>query len=184
MVQKRDRLAGIALALVMLRPHIAIFLAVPLLLVRRRAWWWFCAASGLLALASLALVGWQGARDFMNILSQSASGHGYWAHEAEMHNLAGLLLRSGLPVGEAHLVSWGVWGLAMLPMAGWWRMRGGSPTPAQIGVAVALATFVAPHLQLHDVALLLAPVLLLTLEVVGQTGIKRDVAMLIPGWLP
>ena len=44
MVQKRDRLAGAALALVMLRPHIAIFLAVPLLLVRRRAWWWFCAA--------------------------------------------------------------------------------------------------------------------------------------------
>ena len=116
----------------------------------------------------------------MNILSQSASGHAYWAREAEMHNLAGLLLRSGLPVGEAHLVSWGVWGLAMPLMAGWWRMRGGSPTPADIGVAVALATFVAPHLQLHDVALLLAPVLLLTLEVAGQTGIKRDVAMLIP----
>ena len=117
----------------------------------------------------------------MNILSLAASGQGYGTNEMAMHDLSGLLLRSGLPVEEVHLVAWGVWGLAMLPMAWWWQKRSGGPTPAQIGVAVTLAAFVAPHLHSHDLALLLVPVLLLTLEVVGQTGVKRDVAMLIPG---
>jgi len=46
LIQERDRLAGLGLALTLIRPHMGVMLALPFIFRRRKVWWWFVVGAG------------------------------------------------------------------------------------------------------------------------------------------
>ena len=161
LLARRERLAGVALALVLLKPQIALVLALPLLASRNRAAYWFCAASGLLGLYSLLLVGSGGLLDLLGLMRLSADGAGYGTNQPAMYNFLGLLIRS-VPTLDAATLSLLKWTVYLLTIGFlcwlWWGKRE-ALTIQHIGVAVTLSLFASPHLHLHDLSLLLLPML-------------------------
>jgi hypothetical protein len=161
LLARRERLAGVALALALLKPQIALALALPLLASRNRAAWWFCGTSALVGLYSWLLVGTGGLLGLLGLLRLSSDGQGYGMNQPAMYNFLGLLIRGAptLDAGTLSLLKWAVYVLAIGCMCWlWWGKRDALTIP-QIGVAVALSLFASPHLHLHDLSLLLLPAL-------------------------
>jgi hypothetical protein len=161
LLARRERLAGVALALVLLKPQIALALALPLLAARNRAAWWFCGTSALLALYSWLLVGTHGLFDFLGLLRLSADGQGYGMNQTAMYNFLGLLIRS-MPTLDAAILSalkWAAFALTISFLCWLWWGKREALTAQHIGVAVTLGLFASPHLHLHDLSLLLLPAL-------------------------
>lgn len=163
-IMKKDLPAGIGLALTLIRPQIAITLAVPFFFNRRRIWWWFCAGAAVLGLYSFLLVGPDGVRDFITLLRISASGEGFEMSQNAMFNFTGVALRL-FPQASLEVIHWLAWGLFLAVLIGlsiWWKI---SPELdyRQIVLISTLSVFAAPHLHYHDLALLLIPVLGLAL---------------------
>jgi hypothetical protein len=148
---RKDSLAGIALSLTILKPHFAIFLAVPLI-VRPKAFLGFCAASALLTLYSVLLVGIGGVYDFLTLLRISVGGEGFGMRPLAMLNLLGLMERAGVSPDVARPVSWVVFSLAAISLLFIWKR---SPLNPPFALTVLLAVFTSPHLHGHDLALLL-----------------------------
>jgi hypothetical protein len=145
----KDWLAGIALSLITLKPHLAIFLAVPLI-ARPKAFLGFCAASTLLALYSMLLVGTGGVSDFLTLLRISAGGFGM--RPLAMFNLLGLMERAGVSPETARPVAWVIFFLTTLFLLFVWKQ---SPANPPFALTMLLAVFTSPHLHGHDLALLL-----------------------------
>jgi hypothetical protein len=155
LVKGRDFVAGIALSLSLVKPHIAVALAVPLLFARRRAFFGFCAGGAALVAYSFLLIGAEGFKDFVDIARLMSKGEGYYINQHRMFNVAGALSRSGLNTFWA----WPAYvaGVAIVSLL--WR-KAGTGLPL-LGVGVVVATLTAPHLHLHDLSLLIVPMLLL-----------------------
>jgi len=159
--QRRERLAGVALALVWLKPQIALALAVPLLASRNRSAWWFCGATALLGLYSLLLVGWGGLIDLLGLMRLSAAGWGYGTNQDAMFNFLGLMLRSAPATDGATLdvLKWAVYLLTIVCLCWFWWGRRSALTFQQIGLSIPFILFASPHLHQHDLSLLLLPAL-------------------------
>jgi hypothetical protein len=182
LVTKKDALAGLGLALTVIRPQIALVLAVPFLFNRQRVWRWFCGGAAILGLYSLALVKFEGVRDFINLLKISAVGQGFGMHQNAMFNFTGMALRI-LPqvnINGVHIVAWGLFLAAAVGLSVWWKV---SPEIRfhQIVLAVALSVFAAPHLHYHDLILLLVPVigLMIVLVKAARLMTRGAAAMLV-----
>ena len=148
---RKDLLAGIALSLSTLKPHFAIFLAIPLI-VRPKAFLGFCAASTLLAIYCVLLVGTRGVSDFITVLRISAGGEMFGVRPLIMANLLGVMERAGVSPDVARPVAWVVFLVtAVLVLAVWKR----NPSNAPLPLTVLLAVFTSPHLYGHDLALLI-----------------------------
>jgi hypothetical protein len=158
----KDRLAGIGLALAAIRPQIAILLALPFLFKRRSVLLWFLGGTIVLGVFSFALIGINGTIGFLKILGVSASGEGYFSNETAMVNFLGWLIRwfPGIPTNIAHLAGWVVFSLVAVLLCIIW-IRSNKIEEKQVGLAVLLAIFAAPHLHYHDLVLLLVPILCL-----------------------
>lgn len=176
----RDRLAGLGLALTTVRPHLALFLALPFLFRRRQVFVWFGLGAALLGLVSLAALGLEGMRGFANLLLVSAGGDWYGLKQPLMVNLVGLLWRAapGLGATAIRATAWSVYGLALAGMCLLWG-RSRDVTGRHFGLAVVLALFTAPHLHYHDLTLLLVP-LAAGLARLVQDGLvpQRDAALI------
>jgi hypothetical protein len=167
LLTRRDRLAGLGLALTMVRPHIAVMLAIPFLFRRQRVLAWFCAGSAMLGLVSIAILGRDGLRGFLDLLLVSAGGEWYGLKEPFMVNLIGLLWRvaPSLGAGTIHWIGWAGYALALGGLCAlWWRSR--DIGERQIALAVTVAVFFAPHLHYHDLTLLLVALAALMLGLV------------------
>jgi hypothetical protein len=140
-----------ALSLTTLKPHFAIFLAVPLI-VRPKAFLGFCAASALLALCSVLLVGTGGVSDFLTLLRISARGEMFGMRPLIMFNLLGLMERAGVSPDFARPVAWAVFSLSAILLLVIWKWN---PSNPPFALTVLLAVFTSPHLHGHDLALLL-----------------------------
>lgn len=155
LVKEKDALAGLGLAMTVIRPQIAIILAVPFIFKRIKVWWWFCAGTLVLAVYSLLLVGFQGAGDFIHLLVVSASGQGYGLDQNAMFNFTGLILRlfPMLGINLVHGLAWGLFGISIVALSVIWKIS------KQIGLShmllgLSLSLFAAPHLHYHDLALM------------------------------
>jgi hypothetical protein len=151
-------LAGIALSVATLKPHLAIFLAVPLT-VRPKAFLGFCTASAVLALYSVLLVGAQGVSDFLNLLRINAGGEVFGVHPLAMFNLLGLMERTGVSPGVARPVSWLIFVLSAALMLVFWKRN---PLIPPMALTVLLAVITSPHLHKHDLTLLIVTFVSLT----------------------
>ncbi len=148
---RKDFLAGIALSLTTLKPQFAIFLALPLM-VRPKAFLGFCAASALLAIYSVVLVGTQGVADFLTLLRINASGEAFGVRPLEMFNLLGLMERAGVSSQVARPIAWAIFFLASITLLFVWKW---TPSKPPFALTMLLAVFASPHLLGHDLALLL-----------------------------
>jgi hypothetical protein len=171
----RDAVAGLGLALVTVRPHIALMLAVPFLMRHGRVLLWFAAGSAALGLISLLLLGWQGVLGFVDLLRVTAGGEFYGMNESAMVNLVGVLTRlfPGMDADPIRWIGWGAYLAGMLCLCLLWR-RSRTLDERHFSLAVLLAIFLAPHLHYHDLALLLIPLVgcMLTLERSGWADLR------------
>jgi hypothetical protein len=160
LVNKKDKIAGLGLALTVIRPQIAIILAVPFIFNRRKIWWWFCLGASCLALYSLALVGFRGVRDFFQLLVISGRGEGYGIIQDVMFNFSGILLRvfPHLNLTYVPALAWGLYLAVIVGMSILWKA---SPQIEiwHIVLAISLSLFVAPHLYYHDLSFLFVSIL-------------------------
>jgi len=152
LLQRKDVLAGLALALMTLKPHFAIFLAIPLI-ARPKALLGFCAGSAALAAYSILLIGTNGVSDFIALLKISAGGEMFGVRPLWMFNLLGLMERAGVRPEIARPVAWVVFFLTAVGLLVLWRRNSLKPPFA---LTVLLAVFTSPHLYQHDLALMLA----------------------------
>jgi hypothetical protein len=159
LTRNNDRLAGLGLSLTLIRPQIAIMLAVPFLFRRRILFGWFCIGVTVLGSYSFLQIGWTGVVDYLHIISVSAGGEGYGLAETAMFNFTGLLLRIGphLDPRIVHTIGWGIFASALAGLCVLWG-RSKSIGYRHIALAVTLSLSAAPHLHYHDLALLAVPV--------------------------
>jgi len=148
---RKDLLAGMALSLTALKPHFAIFLAVPLI-VRPKAFLGFFAAAAVLALYSVLLVGKEGVSNFLTLLKISAGGELFGMRPLAMFNMLGLVERAGMSPEIARPLAWIIFLLAAISMFVVWKRNALNPPFA---LTMLLAVFTSPHLHFHDLALLL-----------------------------
>ena len=177
----KETLAELGLSLTTIRPHIALFLAIPMLFRSTKIFVGFLLGSGILALLSLLILGSNGTREFINILLLSTRGEWYGMKENAMYNLIGLLTRAvpGLEAGTIRALGWIVYAITMICLCVLWSKTQDREN-GLIGLSVTLALFVAPHLHFHDLALLLIPIYEL-IRTSKETGkLKTSVAILAP----
>ncbi len=182
--RREDILAGVGIGLMTIRPHIALFLALPFLFRRRKVWWGFMAMAGTLVLASLLLMGRQGTLNFLDMLQLSAGGENYRINEEAMVNFIGVLNRL-LPAvaGEMiRLAGWVSYGLGVTLLCLIWGMNR-DVGEKHLSLAVLLALFLAPHLHYHDLALLLVPLAFLMTSLISRGWLTSQNASLLPLWI-
>jgi glycosyl transferase family 87 len=155
LLRNQDVWAGLALSLIVIKPHLALLLGVPLLFSRLRAFLGFACGSLLLAVYSLFLVGVDGLRGMVQIGAIMAQGKGFGVSQDKMFNVAGLLVRTGLNPRW----SWLFFILGLVFISYLWR-KGITASFLSIGMMIAL--LISPHLHFHDLSLLLVPALLLS----------------------
>jgi hypothetical protein len=167
LVRSNDMESGLGLSLLLIRPQLALPLALPFIFKRRRIWWWFLVGAVLLGLYSFLMVGWQGVRDFLNQVAISANGETVAIHSFAMYNLKGMLIRlfPALETTVIPAITWMAYLLTIVILCVWWA-RSTDIHPRQFGLAVILTLFFSPHLHDHDLALLLIPIMVLCIELV------------------
>lgn len=177
----RPLLAGLGLSMTTIRPHIALLLALPMFFHNQKIFLGFLLGSGVLALLSVSILGFQGTLEFIDILLLSAAGTGHGIKQAAMFNLIGLLMRIMPWLGEdgVRLVGWVIYGTAIIVLCILWAKHN-SLQDWRIGLTATLAVFVAPHLHFHDLTLLLIP--LFEMMRLSQTNdvLKTPIAVAAP----
>jgi hypothetical protein len=167
LIRANNREAGLGLSLLVLRPQLALPLALPFIFKRRGIWWWFLGAALFLSVFSALLVGRQGVQDFVKMLAVSANGEKVVIHAFDMVNLKGMLIRlfPDLVMTVIPVITWVIYLLVIFLLCLWWA-RSDDIGPRHLGLAVLLVLFVSPHLHYHDLGLAIVPVMALCIELV------------------
>jgi hypothetical protein len=159
-LKKDDWLIGAGLALTTVRPHICITLAVPLLFKNPGSWWRYLLLPGVLALTSVIILNRQGSIEFYKILMISSEGSWFGMKPAAMFNLLGFLIRIFRFQNSAMISSlgWLIYLAGVIMVCFLWkyakRVNG-----ILLGSTILIAIITAPHLHLHDLTLLIFPIL-------------------------
>ena len=174
----KDMLAGLGLGLAAMRPQVSLVLALPFLFKRRRVWWWFVAWGLVLLLYFYLLIGTQGLKDFIQTLFFSGAGMGIDVNA--MPTLMGAMLRTFPAISVQMLdgIGYGSYVLAILFLCFVW-LKSAEITIKHVGLAVLIAILFSPHLHVHDLSLLLIPVLCVMLVLVEQKILARRNALFL-----
>ncbi len=175
---RRDVLAGLALSLATIRPHIALVLAIPFLFARRRVFLGF-------AIGTVVLLGWfliqvrsAGLFEYVQVSLGLAGGKESGVDLQNRVSLVGIGDRL-LPEAVGWLgpfLGWGIWVGMIIGLCVLWnrRSRNGGPLLLDLGIAVFLSLALAPYMNFHDLALIhpaLAPALVVqSRRVTGRSG--------------
>ena len=180
MLRGKDWLAGLGLALTLLRPQVALILAVPFLFSHRKIGLWFAGGGIVLVLYSGLLIGVKGVQDFIHVIFTSSGGQSYGMNEAGMFNFTGLVVRifPKIPSGLLHGIAWAVFLAILICLCILWRINSVIRI-RHIILSVCLSVFAAPHLHFHDLALLLIPILGVII-LMGRKGQVTDMPILSP----
>lgn len=155
LARQQDFLAGLALAIGVVKPQIILLLGLPLSFSRFRAFVGFATGSTIAAVFGLLLVGFSGYESLIGIIRVSAAGGAFGVHQQDMYNLGGTFVRDGL----SFYWIWVFFGIAIVGISILWRRVGITSNTLSLGiVATILAT---PHLLLHDLSLLVVPLYLI-----------------------
>jgi len=154
MLRKADLWAGIVLALVILKPQLALPLAIPLLFVRPKAFAGFCIGAGVLTLYSLLIVGIDGFVGIIEVTRSLARGgtFGGVSHSI-MFNTSGILARLGINT----LWAWPLYAAGIAGLSIYLRKHG--ITLSSISLAVLITVVICPHLFAYDLSYLVLPLI-------------------------
>ena len=154
LMRKMDFWAGIALSLAVVKPQIALLLALPMLFSRAKAFVGFCVGSFAAALFGWWLVGTSGYLGLIEIAKLTAQGQMPGLNHVDMYSAAGILARLGI----SPMWVWLVFALTLVAVSLLWRKWNGSLHSLALGIIGT--TIAAPHLLFHDLALLTVPIYL------------------------
>jgi len=154
MLRKADLWAGIVLALVILKPQLALPLAIPLLFVRPKAFAGFCIGAGVLTLYSLLIVGIDGFAGIIEVTRSLARGATFGGvSQSIMFNTTGLLARLGIST----LWAWPLFAAGIVGLSIYLRKHG--LTPSSISFAILITVVICPHLFAYDLSYLVLPLI-------------------------
>jgi hypothetical protein len=160
LARRMEWLAGAALGLALFKPQLVLPIAVVYLLLPR---WrmlqgFLCSAFAVLAVCIL-MVGVAGMRQMMTILLAGQTAAHMAIHPSMMPNVRGLLalLLAGHSKLEAIMVGAIAVGLLLVARA---TMQRQQPPARALAGLICFGVLVSFHLNLHDLALLLLPILL------------------------
>lgn len=174
-----DREAGLGLALAAIRPQIALMLAIPFLFKKRKIWWWLAVWGFVFLIYSYWLIGGEGLKNFIQALIYSGSGMGLDVNR--MPNLMGAIIRASPAMSSQnlHAIGYGAYALAILFLCLLWA-KSQRIEVKQVGLAILLSIIFSPHLQVHDLSLLLIPALGGALVLVEHKMLSQQDAALVP----
>lgn len=167
---------GLWLSLLLVRPHLIILPLFVFVLKRQvRVLLGIALGSAFLFLLSFLLVGWDGLRGYIDLLLSAFNwGDAYAIHPQKMHSWRGFINLvfntnhlSGMP-----LILWLlglVFAIALFLLA--WRKHLNPKTDhfsLQWAILILVMLFTSPHVNFHDVSLLVVPGILVTLYVTKQ----------------
>jgi len=154
MLRKQDLWAGIVLALVVLKPQLALPLAIPLLFVRPKAFAGFCLGAGVLTLYSLLIVGIDGFAGIIEVTRSLARGGTFGGvSQSIMFNTTGILARLGINT----LWAWPLYAAGIAGISIYLRKHG--ITLSSISFAVLITVVICPHLFAYDLSYLFLPLI-------------------------
>jgi hypothetical protein len=164
LIKDKDRAAGLALSLTLIKPHLAIILGAATLARSRRAFLMFLTGGVILTSVSMFYVGLKGILDLVQNIKLSANGEALGVFFVKQYSFMGLLARLGMSRTVVAMVGWLAFGLIVVLVSVY------RPTSSEswIGFVLLLAVFFAPNLHFHDLALLLLPMTLIARRVRGQ----------------
>jgi hypothetical protein len=159
-LKKQDWLISVGLVLTTIRPHICIALAMPLFFRYQMAWWRSILLISILAVLSVLLVNIQGTVGFLNLIRISSEGSWFGIRPEAMFNLLGFILRIvQFPnSGIASFIGWVIYLAGVITICGLW-LRSKIINGRLLGLSVLITIVTAPHLHLHDLTLLIFPLL-------------------------
>jgi len=133
---------------------------LPLFFKNKKAFAYFLGFSGILALFSVAVLGIEGTKNFVQILTISSNGAWYGMKEDAMFNLIGILVRifPSSNINIIHIVGWSAYLFAIIFISISWK-RTETLKEEHLNTAIILSLFFAPHLHFHDLSLLIIPTL-------------------------
>ncbi len=166
-----DWLAGLGLTVMLVRPHIAVLIAVPVFFRRPMAFLWFLVFSLVLTVFSVFLISIEGVKDFINILLISTQGEWYGMNEAKMLNILGLLIRTLPEINDdvKRIFSWLLFVFSAIFLSLMWKSPK-NKTIHLIGISILTALFCVPHLHYHDLTLIVFPLILSLYAQKGMNG--------------
>lgn len=153
--ERKDLAAGIALSLSVVKPQLALLLAIPLCLARPKAFLGFCIGASALVIFSFILVGPEGFHSLVATITSMMRAQEAGTDPPEMYSVTGLLTRAGLN----RLWAWPIFLSAIIGIGFLWRRTDTSLPSLMLGIVVAV--FASPHLFLHDASLLVLPLLMI-----------------------
>lgn len=154
MLRKADLWAGIVLALVILKPQLALPLAIPLLFVRPKAFAGFCIGACVLTLYSLLIVGIDGFVGIIEVTRSLARGETFGGvSHSIMFNTTGILARLGINI----LWAWPLFAAGIAGLSIYLRKHG--ITLTSMSFAVLIAVVICPHLFAYDLSYLVLPLI-------------------------
>ena len=151
-----DRVAGLGLALAMIRPQVALVLALPFIFKRRRVWWWFMIWGFIILILCYIFIGSEGLSGLVKVLILSGQGLGFDVEK--MATLMGAILRwfPGIDPGVLHAIGYFGYVLAIIFLCVVW-LKSSNIGFKQINIAILTAILFAPHFHGHDLTILLVP---------------------------
>lgn len=158
LVTGKEWTAGLGLSLTVMRPHLSLAFAIPMMFSHRKALIGYALGSAALVLLSVLIIGVDGMQRYISILSISASGEWHGMNEVSMVNLLGLVLRI---FGESAVQffrtgSWILFAVCIAVLTFLWSRKKGLQDNL-LGLSVVLVLLLSPHLHFHDLTLLLVP---------------------------
>ncbi len=161
---ERPFVAGLCLGLALFKFQLVLPFVLVLLVTRQwRAIAGFVVTAFGLLLVSAAVVGWGGVMAYPGfVLRLSRSGAPAGIYPRDMPNLRGLvagaLHLSGLPAAVLIIAL----SVALVTLAAyWWRVQPGRQFVLGFSLCLTVTTMVSYHLLVHDLSLLILPILLL-----------------------
>jgi hypothetical protein len=178
LLTKKDKLAGLGLVLAVMRPQIALVLALPFLFRRQKVWWWFVCWGLIMLLYFYLLIGAQGLNDFIRTLFFSAEGMGL--DVKAMPTLMGAIVRifPTISAQMLHAIGYGAYGLVILFLCFVW-LKSREIRFNHFGLAVLISVVFSPHLHVHDLSLLIIPAVGAMVNLVEKTMLSRRNAVFL-----
>lgn len=151
-----DKVAGLGLAMALIRPQIAIVLAFLFLFKRQRILLWFLIWSLILFVYCYLFLGWTGIYGFVKVLIFSGQGLGF--DVAKMATLMGAILRwfPGIDPSLLHIIGYFGYFLAILFLCIHW-VKSTRIGIMQVNIAILCTILFSPHFHGHDLLILLVP---------------------------
>lgn len=158
LVTGKEWTAGLGLSLTVMRPHLSLAFAIPMMISHRKAFIGYILGSTSLVLLAVLIMGVDGMQRYINFLLISAGGEWHGMNEQKMVNLLGLALRLfGTSAAPAFRTgSWLLFAVSIAALTFLWSRRKGLQDHL-VGLTVVIVLLMTPHLHMHDLTLLLVP---------------------------